>query len=295
MCREIHGDRTHMELPCPLKGATLPAPPLIHQPRNSLNPVLWVAMETSLQVHDWLHRWPLVTELNPAPLPSLKNGVRWLKFLTFCSRLVPIATSPLPLLRGFPKSHHEGKPHWGRKGLVWVTRYPIYLYVSEAISGTEDKKPNITAKDAPVACVAQKFQEVRNAWARNCGIRPNIYLVIKMTKYIFLINHNMRLWATHVSCLAALSAVFRANHIRWVLNLPSPASILLSSSFTFKGPPPWSRIAGTFRSADLQPYSHLQLYFPFAMQNSLLIILVMLGYNYGHFRDEESETKMRLS
>ena len=106
----------------------------------------------------------------------------------------------------------------------------------------------------------------------------------------------MGLWATHVSWLVALSTMFRANHIRGVLlNLPSPASILLSSSFTFKGPTPQSRITCTFSSADLQPYSHLQLYFLFAIQNSLLIILVMLGYNYFHFRDEKSETKMRLS
>ena len=155
MCKEIHGERTHTELPCPLQGATLPAPPLIHQPRSSQNPVLWVAMETSSQVHDWLHHWPLATELNPAPLPSLKNGVRGLKFLTFYSRLVPLATSPPPILRGFPKSQHEHKPHWGRKGLVWMTRYPFHLYVSEAVSGTEDKKPNIIAKDAPVACIVR--------------------------------------------------------------------------------------------------------------------------------------------
>lgn len=136
-------------------GATFPAPPLIHKPRNSLNPVLWVAMETSLQVNDWLHHWPLVTELNPARLPSPKNGVRGLKFLTSYSMLVPLATSPLPLLRGFPKSHHEHKLHWGRKGLVWETRYPFHLYVSEAVSGTEDKKPDIIAGDAPVVCIVR--------------------------------------------------------------------------------------------------------------------------------------------
>ena len=139
------------------------SPPGCHTPSTSSypptqklsEPFLWVAMETSLQVNDWLHHWPLVTELNSARLPSLKNGVRGLKFLTSYSRLVPLATSPLPLLRDFPKSHHEHKQHWGRKGLVWVTRYPFHLYISEAVSGTEDKKPNIIAKDAPVACIVR--------------------------------------------------------------------------------------------------------------------------------------------
>lgn len=128
---------------------------------------------TSLTISDW-------TQSSPSPLPE--EWGEGTEILTFYSRLVPVATSPLPLLRCFPKSHYECKPHWGRKGLVWGTRYPIHLYVSEAISGTEDKKPNIIAKDAPVACIAQKFQEVWETWARNCAIRPNIY-----DKYILVI------------------------------------------------------------------------------------------------------------
>jgi len=48
-----------------------PQPPLVHQPGNSLNPVLWV-----LRRHDWLNHRPLVTELN-LQLLSLPWGWAW--------------------------------------------------------------------------------------------------------------------------------------------------------------------------------------------------------------------------
>ena len=50
----------------------------------------------------------------------------------------------------------------------------------------------------------RKFYGFQELWAKNCG-RPNIYekyiLVIWMTKYIFLINHNIAvvLWASQPS------------------------------------------------------------------------------------------------
>ena len=44
-----------------------------------------------------------------------------------------------------------------------ITRYPLHRYGSEAISETEDEKPNITTKDAPIPLTAQKVPEVLEA------------------------------------------------------------------------------------------------------------------------------------
>ena len=57
-------EKRHYMLPCPLSGHTTPPKsPSVHQPGNSLNPILWVFMEALLHGHDWLNNWPLVTEL----------------------------------------------------------------------------------------------------------------------------------------------------------------------------------------------------------------------------------------
>lgn len=39
-----------------------------------------------------------------------------------------------------------------------ITRYPLHRYGSEAISETEDEKPNITTKDALMTLIAQNIQ-----------------------------------------------------------------------------------------------------------------------------------------
>lgn len=64
------------------------------------------------------------------------------------------------------------------KALLWVTRQTFHLYGSEAISETEDKRPIIIIKDAPVALNTQKFQESWEPWARNPGQLPPIYMKI---------------------------------------------------------------------------------------------------------------------
>ena len=49
------------------------------------------------------------------------------------------------------------------RGLLWITRNPFHLYGSETISGTEDKRPNIATKDAPIALIAQEIARVLGA------------------------------------------------------------------------------------------------------------------------------------
>ena len=42
----------------------------------------------------------------------------------------------------------------GYRGQIWPQRYPIHLYGSDRISGTEDRKPNIMTKEVPIALIA---------------------------------------------------------------------------------------------------------------------------------------------
>ena len=78
------------------------------------------------------------------------------------------------------------------RGLLWIAWHPCHPWGSEVISGTEEKRPNTVRKDAPLLL----FQEIlRVLGAVSQGKRPNVYekytLVIWMTKYIFLIIHNI--------------------------------------------------------------------------------------------------------
>ena len=70
--------------------------------------------------------------------------------------------------------------------------HPFHPCGSEVISVTEERRPNTVVKDAPLLL----FQEIlRVLGAVSQGKRPNVYekytLVIWMTKYIFLVIHNV--------------------------------------------------------------------------------------------------------
>lgn len=54
------------------------------------------------------------------------------------------------------QSHLNIRSQCGGKGLV-TTRYPFHLYGSEAISETEDNRPNIMTKDAPIVIIAEEI------------------------------------------------------------------------------------------------------------------------------------------
>lgn len=78
--------------------------------------------------------------------------------------------------------------------------------------------PNVTSlnnkKTRFLFSTLRKFQGFQELWAKNCGRRPNIYdkyiLVIWMTKYIFLINHNIAavLWSSQPSFSFYYSTIF---------------------------------------------------------------------------------------
>ena len=45
-------------------------------------------------------------------------------------------------------------------GLLGITGHPFYLYGSKAVLGTEDKRPNMITKDAPIALITQEIPKV---------------------------------------------------------------------------------------------------------------------------------------
>lgn len=106
---------------------------LVYQNRNFPNSVLLVFMEASLQRHDWLNHWSLVTEINfqplllhPYPLPFLEVGGGAESSNPLITGLVLLATSPHPW--GLSKSHliniNSGVVE---RGLLWTRHlYPYY-------------------------------------------------------------------------------------------------------------------------------------------------------------------------
>ena len=137
--------------------------------------------------------WWLIQSLAPLPSPEIREQ-NW-KFQPSINGWFPWQPDPKPLV--LSKSHLINiNSVVVERGLLWITRHPFQLYGSEAISETEDRKPNIIKKRMlPLLLSLRKFQGFGELWARNRGQTPNIYekyiLVIWVTKYIFLINHNI--------------------------------------------------------------------------------------------------------
>lgn len=63
-----------------------------------------------------------------------------------------------------------------------MTRHPLPLYVSEAILRTEDNRPNVITKDAPIALITQEIPRVLEAVSPEQQIK---------SKYVFLRNCNI--------------------------------------------------------------------------------------------------------
>ena len=62
----------------------------------------------------------------------------------------------------------------GRNSLLWITRHPFYLYSSELISRTEDKRPNITK--AFTALIAQEIPRVFESYEPETVKEDQIYM-----------------------------------------------------------------------------------------------------------------------
>ena len=140
----------------------------------------WVFVEASLQRHNWLNCGSLVIELSLQP----HSPSQWweTKFQPSSHMAGSIDNQP-PLSSAFQKSSIQQYnfintkfPVVMERSLLWTTGDPFYLYDSEAISGTEDKRSSIMTKDALTA------QEI---------------LKRMKTKYIFLI-------ISHISVLFCL-------------------------------------------------------------------------------------------
>lgn len=179
-------------------GATCPESSLVHQPGCSLKPGLLCFMVTSLHSHDWLKHQLLVIDFGFQILSPFQrsNGWDW--------KSNPLSTQGYstqpwqpwldPILRGFPISHLINiNPVMVKRSLSCMTRHPVHLYVSEAISGTEDNGPNTMTKDAPIALIAQEILTFWGTGSQEYGWRPNIQekylLVIWVTKNIFHVHH----------------------------------------------------------------------------------------------------------
>ena len=88
-----------------------------------------------------------------------------------------------------------------KRGLLRITRHPFHLYDSKAISGTEDKRPNIITKDAPIALIAQEIPRVWGAVSQELTHRIKSYLELnvgwgKMPKTISLMSSGFQLSLT---------------------------------------------------------------------------------------------------
>ena len=161
-------------------------------------PSFWVNMEASVHRHDWFNHWPLgLIQLKLLSAPR-KPGLG-----TESSILLFKVSSPgnQPGSLGTFQSHLiNTNPVVVERGLLWTTRHPFRPYSSEAISGTEGKRPNIITKDAPVALTAQEILRFWELWVRKKELRPNIcekyILVFWMVKYTFLINHILQQWTS---------------------------------------------------------------------------------------------------
>ena len=72
--------------------------------------------------------------------------------------LSPGNQHPPSHLRGFSKvTSFDINSVVVERGLLRITRHPFHLYGSEAISGSEEKKPNIITKMFPLLLLFGKF------------------------------------------------------------------------------------------------------------------------------------------
>lgn len=99
-------------------------------------------------------------ESTSSPSPW-KQGAR-LKVPTLYSWLVSLATSLHSQV--LSQSHLINiTPVVVERHLLWITGHVFRLYGPEAISGTEDKRLNVTTKDAPIALIAKDIPRVWGA------------------------------------------------------------------------------------------------------------------------------------
>ena len=71
------------------------------------------------------------------------------------------------------------------KEICYDDKTPIYLYGSEAISKTEDKRPNILAKDAPIALMTQEIATVVEA------VNQELWMKTKYIRKVHLSHLNV--------------------------------------------------------------------------------------------------------
>ena len=165
---------------------------LVHQPGSSRNPALW-GIYGGFFRQDWFSHWP--PEINSTSSPPLSPEIRgWDWKFQSCNpviaRLVPLATSPCPEV--LSKIHHINiNPVIMEQGIL-NNRTPISPWWLWNV-WFQDKKPYIMIKDAPIALSFRKSQGFGELWAKAVDEDLNYTLVIWMSKYLFLINHNSML------------------------------------------------------------------------------------------------------
>ena len=119
---------------------------------------------------NWL--WVIDSTSSPFLLPG--NQGMGLKVLTLLSWLVLLATNPYPWVLSI--SHLINiNPFVVEMDLLWITKYLFHLNGSEAISGTEDQRPNVITKDVLLLLLLRKFQGFGDLWAR----KDQIYIYYK--------------------------------------------------------------------------------------------------------------------
>ena len=165
---------------CSPSWTPLPPPSPYHPSGSSSAPALSIWLFKSLATGDPFNLQLL--SLTPSQGVGLKVAT--------ANHVVGSTGHRLPSLRAF-KSHLININQVAvERDCLGTIGHSLHLHGSEAVSGTDHKRPNIIIKDAAAIPALREFQAHGELWARNCGWRPTVYekciLATWMTRYIFL-------------------------------------------------------------------------------------------------------------
>ena len=134
----------------------------------------------------------MVFDSTSSPSPLLQNERLGLKVPSHYSRLVPLATRPI--LKCFSKvAFNNINPVVVERDLLWKTRRPFSLYGSEMILGTQNRRPNIITKDAPITLITREIPKVwwavsQALWMKTKYIWKVYFGFLKITILQFIID-----------------------------------------------------------------------------------------------------------
>lgn len=113
------------------RGGTLLTMPRVHPAGSSLNPVLWLFVETSLFRHKWLNHWPLEISSTSVPFPLLGGGRgRGAWEFQPPNHRVGSPDNRSPFLGASQKLPHQHKLWRWKRLVINNKRHPFHFYAS---------------------------------------------------------------------------------------------------------------------------------------------------------------------